>query len=140
MKNESNAARTPSSPKEPSQLSSYGGPERRRHRVFVTRNTEYHFRDGFCIAVRDRRKGDFLEGHLALRRRVNGGLRFFSNGGIAPNGGEPLPGESLYFSSDGREGGDASTDRSRELVTSPLESVERPARALIDAYPSRRKS
>ena len=137
MKNESNAARTPTSSSEPAD---YKGPERRRHRVFVTRNTEYHFRDGFCIAVRDRRTGDFLEGHLALRRRVNGGLRFFSNGGIAPNGGEPLPGESLYFSSDGREGGDASTDRSRELVTSPLESVERPARALIDAYPSRRKS
>src|SRR5271155_1029409 len=24
----------------------YAGPERRRHRVYVTRNTEYHFRDG----------------------------------------------------------------------------------------------
>jgi hypothetical protein len=139
MKNESNAARTPSSPEEPSQVSSYGGPERRRHRVFVTRNTEYHFRDGFCIAVRDRRTGDFLEGHLALRRRVNGGLRFFSNGGIAPNGGEPQPGESLYFSSDERAA-PGGAERSRELVTSPLESVERPPRALIDAYPTRRKS
>jgi len=139
MKNESNAARTPSSSQEPSQLSSYGGPERRRHRVFVTRNTEYHFRDGFCIAVRDRRTGDFLEGHLALRRRVNGGLRFFSNGGIAPNGGDPQPGESLYFSSDERAAHEGA-DRSRELVTSPLESVERPPRALVDAYPSRRKS
>ncbi len=39
MKNESNAARElQTSPNE------YGGPERRRHRVFVTRNTEYHFR------------------------------------------------------------------------------------------------
>jgi hypothetical protein len=137
MKNESNAARKPASPSEPTSASSYGGPERRRHRVFVTRNTEYHFRDGFCIAVRDRRTGDFLEGHLALRRRVNGGLRFFSNGGIMPNGGDPQPGESLYFSSDAR---DPEAAKSRELVTSPLESVERPPRALVDAYPSRRKS
>ncbi|MFO0673294.1 MAG: hypothetical protein U0235_27385 [Polyangiaceae bacterium] len=35
------------------------GPDRRRHRVYVTKNTEYHFRDGFCVAVRgDRRPGD----------------------------------------------------------------------------------
>jgi hypothetical protein len=118
---------------------SYGGPERRRHRVFVTRNTEYHFRDGFCIAVRDRRTGQFLQGHLALHRRVQGGLRFFTNGGIHPNGGEPRPGESLYFASEGRDSKDSDAFRIRDLVTSPLESVERPDRELIDAYPSRRK-
>jgi hypothetical protein len=133
MKNESNAARNLQTPP-----SSYEGKERRRHRVFVTRNTEYHFRDGFCIAVRDRRTGDFLEGHLALQRRVNGGLRFFPNGGIAPNGGEPLPGESLYFAGDGRDPHSAAA-RNRELVTSPLESVERPSRDLVEAYPRRRK-
>jgi len=82
MKERSNAARSPQTLE-----SDYRGPERRRHRVFVTRNTEYHFRAGFCIAVRDRRTGDFLEGHLALQRRVNGGLRFFPNGGISPIGG-----------------------------------------------------
>ena len=86
MKDESNAARNAQTPD-----SDYGGPERRRHRVFVTRNTEYHFRDGFCIAVRDRRTGDFLS-DLALQRRVNGGLRFFSNGGISPNTGVPASG------------------------------------------------
>jgi hypothetical protein len=138
MKNESNAALSPQTAE-----ADYRGPERRRHRVFVTRNTEYHFRDGFCIAVRDRRTGDFLEGHLALHRRVHGGLRFFANGGIAPNSGEPLPGESLYFAG---EGCDPLTDaerprpRERELVTSPLEAVERPPRDLVDAYPGRRKS
>src|ERR1700742_5057694 len=102
MKERSNAARLTS--QEPQ--GAYRGPERRRHRVFLTRNTEYHFRDGFCIAVRDRRTGDFLEGHLALHRRVNGGLRFFPNGGIAPNGGEPRPGESLYFAGDTRQPGE----------------------------------
>ncbi len=106
----------------------YDGPERRRHRVYVTRNTEYHFRDGFCVAVRDRRTGEFLHGHLALRRRVQGGLKFFPSGAIAPNAGEPRPGESLYFSSDGRD-----------LVTSPLEAISRPTKELVGAYPSGRK-
>ncbi len=99
-------------------------PDRRRHRVYVTRNTEYHFRDGFCVAVRDRRTGEFLQGHLALRRRIHGGLRFFLNGAILPNPGEPGVGEALYFATEGRD-----------LVTSPLEGVGRPSREMVDAYP-----
>ena len=102
----------------------FAGPDRRRHRVYVTRNTEYHFRDGFCVAVRDRRTGEFLQGHLALRRRIHGGLRFFLNGGIVPNPGEPGVGEALYFATEGRD-----------LVTSPLEGVERPSREMVEAYP-----
>jgi hypothetical protein len=101
----------------------FAGPDRRRHRVYVTRNTEYHFRDGFCVAVRDRRTGDFLHGHLALRRRIHGGLRFYLNGAIVPNPGEPAVGEALYFATDGRD-----------LVTSPLEAVERPSKELAEAY------
>jgi hypothetical protein len=97
--------------------------DRRRHRVYVTKNTEYHFRDGFCVAVRDRRTGEFLQGHLALRRRVHGGLKFYLNGGIVPNPGEPRVGEALYFATDGRD-----------LVTSPLEAVERPSKELALAY------
>lgn len=99
-------------------------PERRRHRVYVTRNTEYHFKDGFCVAVRDRRSGDFLAGHLAVRRRLHGGLKFFPNGAIVPNPGEPQPGEALYFAADGRD-----------LVTSPVESIERPSKKVVEAYP-----
>jgi len=118
MKKESNEALEESN-------MSYGGPERRRHRIYVTRNTEYHFRDGFCVAVRDRRTGEFLQGHLALSRRVEGGLKFFEEGGIAPNLGDPRPGESIYFGSNGPE-----------LVTSALESVERPSKEVVGAYPS----
>ena len=106
---------------------SYPGPERRRRRVYVTRNTEYHVEDGTCVAVRDRRTREFMDGHLALERRVEGALKFFRNGSIAPNPGEPQPGESLYFARDGRD-----------LVTSPLEAVERPDKATADGYPSRR--
>jgi hypothetical protein len=107
-------------------MTPYDGPERRRHRVYVTRNTEYHFRDGFCVAVRDRRTGDFLYGHLALRRRIHGGIRFHLNGSIVPNPGEPEVGEALYFEANGRD-----------LVTSPLERVERPARDIVAAYAMR---
>jgi hypothetical protein len=99
-------------------------PERRRHRVYVTHNTEYHIRDRRCVAVRDRRTGEFLQGHLAIDRSIAGGLKFFVNGGIAPNLGEPRPGESLYFASEGRD-----------LVTSPLETVERPTREVVQEYP-----
>ena len=105
----------------------YRGADRRRHRIYVTHNTEYHVRDGFCVAVRDRQTGNFMHGHLALARRVHGGLKFFESGGIQANPGEPRPGESLYFASEGRD-----------LVTSPLEGVERPARDVVAAYPSRR--
>ena len=105
----------------------YDGPERRRHRVFVTRNTEYHFRDAVCVAVRDRRTGEFLHGHLVLCRTVEGGIRFFPNGAIVPNAGEPRPGESIYFA-----------NGERDLITSPLERVERPSRELTQAYPTTR--
>jgi hypothetical protein len=103
--------------------SRYEGPERRRHRVYVTRNTEYHFRDKLCVAVRDRRTGQFLRGHLAVDGRIDASLRFLPNGAMAPNANEPCAGESLYFASDGRD-----------LVTSPLEKVERPARDVVAAY------
>ena len=128
MKDESTAVTLREPSASAARPGSYRGPERRRHRVYVTRNTEYHFRDGFCVAVRDRRTGEFLHGHLALKRRFAGGLKFFANGGIAPNCGEPRPGESLYFSQEGHD-----------LVTSPLERVERPSRELTAAYPTNKR-
>jgi hypothetical protein len=106
----------------------YAGPERRRHRVYVTRNTEYHFRDDLCVAVRDRRTGQFMQGHSALAGRIDAGIKFFDNGSIAPSAGEPRPGECLYFASEGRD-----------LVTSPLEAVERPPRQAVSMYPGQRK-
>jgi hypothetical protein len=109
----------------PSTTPEYPGRERRRHRVYLTRNTEYHFRDGVCVAVRDRRTGEFLPGHLALRRPLFGGLRFFLNGGLLPNPGEPQIGEALFFG----EGG-------RDLITSPLQGVERPSKDTIEEYPA----
>lgn len=128
MTNEANAARSIElENSERGAAHGYTGPERRRHRVYITRNTEYHVRDTCCVAVRDRRTGEFLHGHLAIDRRVEGGLRFFDNGAIAPNPGEPRRGESIYFAGDGRE-----------LVTSPLEATERPSPEMVSDYPAPR--
>ena len=34
--------------------SGYSGPDRRKRRMYVTHNTEYHLHDGVCVAVRDK--------------------------------------------------------------------------------------
>jgi hypothetical protein len=101
----------------------FAGSERRRHRVYVTRNTEYHFRDELCVAVRDRNSGEFLHGHLALKRRVQGTLKRYDNGALVPKIGEPQKGESLFFLTGGRD-----------LVTSPIQDIERPAKEIVAAY------
>ncbi len=102
----------------------YLGPERRKHKVFVTRHTEYHFRESLCVAVRDRATGQWLPGHVALNRPLSGSLKFAPNGGIRPSLGPPVVGESLFFGTAGRD-----------LVTSPLVAIERPAKALVEQYP-----
>ncbi len=98
--------------------------ERRIHKMFVTRNTEYHFRREICIAVRDRRSGSWLPAHLALRRTLAGRVRFQPNGVALPNEGEPCVGEALYFGGEGRD-----------LVTSLLCAVDRPPKKLVCDYP-----
>jgi len=81
---------------------SYAGPERRRNRVFVTKNTEYHFRGDRCVAVRDRRSSKWLPSHLAIGRRLSGGVHFHKNGAAVPVCDLPSVGEALYFADDGR--------------------------------------
>ena len=103
----------------------YDGRERRQHRMYVTRNTEYHFRGETCVAVRDRKTGRFLHAHLAVQRTLSGGVKYQSNGTAVPSCAPPRVGEALYFGDDGRE-----------LVTSICASIERPERKLVAAYPS----
>jgi len=102
----------------------YLGKERRIHRVFVTRNSEYHVRRNVCVGVKDRRTGDWLNGHLALRSTVSGGLKFHDNGAISASEGLPTVGESLFFIASGRD-----------LITSPVLTIERPARQIVHNYP-----
>ena len=101
----------------------YIGRERRIHHVFVTRNTEYHVRRNECVAVRDSRTGEWMQGHLALRSRVWGGLTFPSAGGVRASDGVPSVGESLFFVASGRD-----------LVTSPIVRIERPVREIVEQY------
>ena len=101
----------------------YVGRERRVHKVFVTRNTEYHVRTNMCVGVRDLRTGDWLPGHLALRSRVSGGLTFLSKGGVRASEGLPTVGESLFFVASGRD-----------LVTSPIVRIERPEKRVVEDY------
>lgn len=103
----------------------FKGKDRRVHKVFVTRNTEYHVRRDVCVAVKDRRSGEFLRSHLALKNRVHGGIRFNRTGGVVPNPGVPRIGESLFFHAAGRD-----------LVTSPVLSVDRPERDVVCRYPA----
>ena len=44
--------------------------DRRLHRVFFTRHTEYHLRGDECVGVRDRNSGMWLKDHAALRLRA----------------------------------------------------------------------
>lgn len=99
--------------------------DRRIHKVFVTRNTEYHVRRAECVAVKDRTSGEWLRAHLALRQTVHGGLRFSRAGGIQANSGSPSVGESLFFHTSGRD-----------LVTSPVLAIERPERDVVAGYPT----
>jgi hypothetical protein len=110
--------------KEMSTEQTYAGRERRRHRMYVTRNTEYHLRDGVCVAVRDRKTGSWLPSHLALERRLTGGVRLLQNGTAIPVMGAPRVGEALYFAE----------EEGRELITSRLCGVERPEKRMVSQY------
>jgi hypothetical protein len=102
----------------------YSGPERRVHKVFVTKNTEYHTCKNVCIGVKDRSSGQWVTKHKALTKSLCVAIRF-TRGGMRPNTGAPRLGESLYFHGD-----------DIDVVTSSLTNVERPAKDIVQAYPS----
>jgi hypothetical protein len=105
---------------------SYPGPERRRRHVYVTRNTEYHLFDETCVGVRDRSSKQWVQRHKALRRRLEGGVRIYSNGAVCPSLDEPAVGDAIYFVID---------DNGEDLVTSKLVSIGRPSRDDLMRYP-----
>ncbi len=82
---------------------SYQGVDRRRYRVFVTDNCEYHLRDEVCIAVRGREDAEWLLEHPAIGGRLLGDA--------APR--ELGPGDVLRFDN--------------EHVSSEVRAVERPS-------------
>jgi hypothetical protein len=92
--------------------------------MYVTRNTEYHFKEGRCVAVRERTSGSWLLTHPALNRAISGSIRFNRNLEAYPTLETPKVGEGLLFASDGPD-----------VITSNLISIERPAKATVGAYP-----
>ena len=113
-----------------SRTRTYQGPERRRNRVFVTLNSEYHCRDGVCVAVVDRHTDEPERDHSAIGRRLTGSLRFDRDRISATSPPEtPHEGEQLCFSSGDR-------DDPHDLVTSTLVRIERPLREVVARYPA----
>jgi hypothetical protein len=68
------------------------------YRIFLTRNSEYHVESHVCVGVRDRRTGNWVQDHPALKRALisavaaNGGLQALYT---------PCLGERLEFDIDG---------------------------------------
>lgn len=102
----------------------YNGPERRRRRVFLTRNTEYHFVDDVCVAVRHRDSGHWRMAHVALQRRLSGCVTFGAEGEVHPKTSQPQIGDALFFATDGAD-----------VITSALTAVGRPLPQTIASYP-----
>ncbi len=95
--------------------------ERRRHVVYLTRNTEYHCRDRECVGVRDRASGRWSRDHPALRSAIVGALsadrRWYYR--------EPDVGLRLVFD-----------QRGFMVMTTRLRLVGRPDREAVAAYTS----
>jgi hypothetical protein len=99
--------------------------QREQRRAYVTRNTEYHFLDNVCVAVRDRRRGCWLLSHPALESKLSGCVRFRDNGEPFPCLEAPRVGDALFFGEDGPD-----------LVTSIVSTIERPDAETVYSYPA----
>lgn len=93
--------------------------ERRRHVMFITRNSEYHCRDRECVAVRDRNTGQWHRHHPAIRAELIGGVL---NG--KPTRRVPREGYRLVF------------DKEGVVLTSRVVSRARPQKDVLFWYTS----
>ena len=94
---------------------------RRRHRMFVTRNTEYHLRLDECVGVRDLETGAWQRDHAALRLRAIQ---------LPPVGHDSSwVGKRIQFWGSGKD-----------VVTSTVIDVARPEPEDVERYVSREQS
>lgn len=100
----------------------YTGEDRRHHKVYITKNTEYHIRSGMVVAVRPRGSKQWLRRHKALSMKLEGHLEV---GTIIPHPGAPRPGQRLFLAVE-----------DDDVVTSPVVAVVRPPRNTVLEYPS----
>ncbi len=103
------------------------GIERRRNRLFVTQNTEYHLHGRECVAVRDLWSGRWLREHPALGKRLFGAV-LPTDGGLEPLS-EPRNGCLLWF-----ENGD------NDILTSKISAAGRPPKSALRHYAPARKA
>ncbi len=102
----------------------YRGADRRRHKVYVTHNTEYHTRDQVCVAVMDRRTGQFVPNHKALGHKMTGSLHTPKFSGDFPFRNDPEPGDQVVFDN----------GMKHHVITSELERVTRPPPQVVKLY------
>ncbi|NVB37644.1 hypothetical protein G6O69_07355 [Pseudenhygromyxa sp. WMMC2535] len=94
---------------------------RRRHRVFFTRHSEYHLRNDECVGVRDRSTGMWMVDHAALRLHA---LQLPE----VPDS-EAWLGRRIQF-----------WGRASDVVTSPVVAVGRPEIDEVGAYVSQARA
>lgn len=99
----------------------YMGKERRRHRLFVTQNTEYHLRDRMCVGVRDLWSGQWRTDHPAVGKRLFGAVKS-TDLGLEPLA-KPEVDSLLWF-----ENGDD------DILTSKLTVITRPPKRCLHKY------
>jgi len=102
----------------------YAGPERRVHKIYVTRNTEYHVRRGVCVAVKPRQAKEWIPQHGALDMKLEGHVK---TGTFLPMAGPPKLGFRMYFA----RGND-------DILTSPVVAIIRPPKKIVQQYPHER--
>jgi hypothetical protein len=101
---------------------SYHGPERRIHKVYVTENTEYHVRRNVCVAVKARTPdADWVEENRAIQMLLAG---HFKPESTLPMPGPPQVGFRMYFA-----------NGANDIITSPVVAIVRPPRDVVAQYP-----
>ena len=104
--------------------SAFTGPDCRHHKLFVTRNTEYHVRDGRVIAVRKR--GESGSGRRRTPRSGSSSRGIWKEIRSCRSPASRTPGDRMYLA-----------EGQREVFTTTVVAKERPPRETVEAYPSK---
>ena len=99
----------------------YEGPERRVHKLYLTRHNEYHVRKGVCVAVKPPHCAEWRTDHGAISKSLAG---IVEPGMKMPTPGPPAVGVRLCFS-----------DRLDYIITSPVVAILRPTKSVVAQYP-----
>jgi len=100
-----------------------GFKERRRHKMFVTKNTEYHMKDDICVGIRKLKNGLWINNGKALKAKLVGSIKSLDEI-ILAQGSEPHVGEPLLFINEDGE----------DIVTTTLSEIKRPPKEAVNNY------